>query len=81
MNWYDNLTIKNIEFIDNGNVDERECVCTLSNGTQIHIASCYESWEQWGGVREELGITVDVADYVNDWLHGGEQPNIDFFIE
>ena len=51
---------------------EREVMCTLDNGTEIHIAACYESWEQWGGNRDELGCTVDIADCINDWLHGLE---------
>ena len=49
---------------------EREVVCTLDNGTEVHITDCYESWEQWGGNCDELSCTVDVADCINDWLHG-----------
>lgn len=51
---------------------EREVVCTLDNGTEIHITDCYESWEQWGGTRDELACTVDIADCINGWLHGYE---------
>lgn len=64
--------IVDIEFKDNGNIDDREVVVTLDNDTEIHIAACYESWEQWGGTTEELGCTVDVADCANEWLHGLE---------
>ena len=67
--------IVTIEFHDNRNPKERQVVVTLDNGTHIHIESCYESWQQWGGTTDELWSTVDVAECVNDWLHGiGEQP-------
>lgn len=56
-------------------VEDREAIVTLDNGTEIHICACYESWEQWGGTRDELGCTVSIADCINDWLHGiGEFP-------
>ena len=64
--------IVDIEFKDNGKVSDREVVVTLDNDTEVHIAACYESWEQWGGTTEELGCTVDIADCVNEWLHGLE---------
>lgn len=64
--------ITDVEFHDNGNIDDREVVVTLENDTEIHIAACYESWEQWGGTKDELCCTVDIADCVNDWLHGLE---------
>lgn len=67
--------IKDIEFKNNGKIKDREVVVTLDNDTEIHIASCYESWQQWGGTRDELCCTVDVAECANDWLHGmGEIP-------
>ena len=54
---------------------EREVVCTLDNDTEIHITDCYESWQQWGGNKDELASTVDIADCINLWLHGiGEFP-------
>lgn len=56
--------------IANRKKGEREVVCTLDNGTEVHITDCYESWVQWGGTRDELSCTVDVANCINDWLHG-----------
>lgn len=53
-------------------VEDREAIVTLDNGTEIHICACYESWEQYGGYKDELGATVDIADCINDWLHGIE---------
>ena len=42
-----------IEF--NGDkVEDREAVVTLDNGTEIHICACYESWEQYGGCKDEI---------------------------
>lgn len=65
--------IINVEFHDNDNVENREVVVTLDNGTEVHIVRCYESWEQFGGTTDELYCTVDVADCVNDWLHGDDE--------
>lgn len=71
--------IKDIELlpedtINGKKVADREILVILDNGTSIHITSCWESWEQWGGTNAELSITAPVADYYNDWLHGGEEP-------
>ena len=64
-----NYKITDIDIV-NRKKGEREVVCTLDNGTEVHITDCYESWEQWGGNRDELACTVDVADCINEWLHG-----------
>ena len=67
--------IENIEFIDDGDVEDREVTVTLSNGTKIHIVPCYDSWEQYGGTEDELRITVPIANKCNRWLHGsGKRP-------
>lgn len=63
--------VTDIEIV-NRKKGEREVMCTLDNGTEIHIAECYESWEQWGGTTDELACTVDIADCINGWLHGYE---------
>ena len=65
--------IINVEFHDNDNIENREVVVTLDNDTEVHIVRCYESWEQFGGTTDELCCTVDVADCVNDWLHGDDE--------
>lgn len=62
-----------VEFHDNDNIENREVVVTLDNGTEVHIVRCYESWEQFGGTTDELSCTVDIADCVNDWLHGDDE--------
>ena len=62
--------ITSIKFKKGRKVSDREVIVTLSNGTEIHITSCYESWEQWGGTTDELRTTVELAECVNDWLHG-----------
>lgn len=70
------LQVIKVEFVDTGNIEDRECICTLNNGTEVHISSCYESWQQWGGTRYELMVTVDIAERINDWLHGvGDEPD------
>lgn len=72
---YRDYKIKCVEFHDNDDTEKREVVVTLDNGTEIHIESCYESWQQWGGTRDELSTTAVIAECVNDWLHGiGEPP-------
>ena len=58
----------------------REVHVEMSNGEVVKIAPCYESWEQYNSYRDMLCITVDVAERVNDWLHGGETPDVDDLI-
>lgn len=67
----ENLQVTKVEFINVDSVEDRECICTLNNGTEVHIASCYESWEQWGGTTNELFVTMPIAERI-DWLHGLE---------
>lgn len=69
---YRDYKIKCVEFHDNDDPEKREVVVTLDNETEIHIESCCESWQQWGGTTDELWTTVKVAERVNDWLHGLE---------
>lgn len=66
--------ITDIEFTKDEN-GEREVHVTLNNGTIVKIYACYESWAQYNGTTPELSATVDVAERVNDWLHGGEIPD------
>jgi hypothetical protein len=71
----DDLQVIKVEFVNTDSIKDRECICTLNNGTEVHISSCYESWQQWGGTRDELSTTAVIAECVNDWLHGiGEPP-------
>ena len=67
--------ITDIQIIDTDDIDNREVHVTLDNGTTITIVACYESWQQYGGTKDELCATVDVANHYNDWLHGGEEPD------
>lgn len=62
--------ISSIDFINVDDVENREVIVTLNNGTEVHICACYESWEQYNGTTPELATTVDIADCVNEWLHG-----------
>lgn len=62
--------ISSIDFINVDDVENREVIVTLNNGTEVHICACYEAWEQYNGTTPELATTVDVADCVNEWLHG-----------
>jgi hypothetical protein len=68
----DDLQVIKVVFVNTDSIDDRECICTLNNGTEVHISSCYESWEQWGGTRNELYVTMPIAERINDWLHGLE---------
>jgi hypothetical protein len=52
----------------------RKIKVTLNNGTVVKIESCYESWQQYGGNREELFLTMPIAEKYNNWLHGGDLP-------
>ena len=70
MGLFDNVSVKKIELLNVDKVEDREVKVTLSNGTQIYIVACHESWEPYGGCVEELKKTVDIAEKYNAWLHG-----------
>lgn len=73
------IKIKSINFTH----DERggrEVAVNMSNGEVVKIAPCYESWEQYNATVPTLRLTVDVADRVNGWLHGEEEPYIEDLI-
>ena len=46
MGWFDNVSVNKIELLNVDKVEDREVKVTLSNGTEIHIVPCYESWQQ-----------------------------------
>lgn len=64
------LKIRKIELLYVSQPSRRKVKVSLSNGTKIYIVPCYESWYQYGGTIEELGLTVDIAERYNNWLHG-----------
>ena len=78
------IKIVNVDYIDNENPELRVVKVELSNGTKIHIESCYESYQQWvesGPTCDEnwksiLWHTTEFAENINDWLHGGAKPVI-----
>lgn len=70
-------TIKKIEYLHSNNKKNRELKITLSNKTVVRACACYESWEQWGGNKEELYITMPIVESHNAWLHGGSKPDDD----
>ncbi len=70
------IYVEDVTLNEGEDLESRECICTLSNGTEIHIVACYESWQQYGGTQNELWLTVDIAEAINDWLHGfGPMPD------
>ena len=66
------MEITEIKLLNANDVENRQVEVALSNGTVIKIEKCYESWQQYGGTVEELGMTVDIAERYNNWLHGIE---------
>ena len=66
------LQVISVEYLNEGDVDARELLITLSNGTEIHACACYESWEQWGGTQDELYVSMPIVEQNNAWLHGWE---------
>lgn len=64
------LKIRRVDFLYESQVRRRKIKVTLTNGTRIYIERCYESWQQYGGTREELWLTVPIAERNNGWLHG-----------
>lgn len=63
--------IKKIELVGT-RPRNRKVKVTLSNKTKITIVACQESWEQFGGTRDELWLTVPIAEKYNAWLHGAD---------
>lgn len=64
-----------VRFLKNDKRDEREIIAYLSNGAEIHIIPCHNSWEQYGGTIEDLQVTMSIARKHNAWLHGsGKNP-------
>lgn len=74
VSYKEGISVKKVEFLYKNQISRRMVKVTLRNKTVIHIVSCHESWEQYGGTTEELWQTVDIADACNDWLHGGDLP-------
>lgn len=66
------IKIKSIVLSNVDDIENREVLVTLSNGTEIHIVACYESWQQYGGTVEELRVSLPIAEKYNAWLHGWE---------
>ena len=66
------MEVTEIKLLNANDVENRQVEVTLSNGTVIKIEKWYESWQQYGGTIEELGMTVDIAERYNNWLHGIE---------
>lgn len=75
MGWLDNVSVRKIELLNVDKVEDREVKVTLSNGTEIHIVACHESYEQYGGCVEELNKTIDIAERYKAWLHGEQGYN------
>ena len=64
------VKVSKVEFLYVNQPKRRKIKVTLTNKTKIYIESCHESFEQYGGTRDELYITVPIAERYNDWLHG-----------
>ena len=67
--WHERFMVENVECVEEDN-GERKVLVTLTNGTQVTIEPCHESWQQYGGNAEELWKTVRIAEEYNAWLHG-----------
>jgi len=59
-----------VELLNYDAPDERCIKIYLSSGTVITAVPCYESWQQWGGTRDELYSSMPVVEQFNGWLHG-----------
>lgn len=73
------IKVKEINFTHDEN-GGREVHVEMSNGEVVKIAPCYESWEQYNSNYNILSLTVDVAERVNGWLHGKEEPYVEDLI-
>ena len=59
-----------VRFLNVDKKKEREIVAYLSNCSEIHIGTCGNGWQQWGGTIEDQQITAGIAKRNNAWLHG-----------
>lgn len=66
--------IRAIRYLYEKRPRQRQLRMTLSNGTKITAEACHESWQQWGGIVEELRVTMPIVEAHNEWLHGGARP-------
>lgn len=64
------VRIKKIQHLYKNILSRRQLKITLTNGTVIRATACHESWEQYGGNRDELSITQHIVEQNNAWLHG-----------
>lgn len=62
--------IRNVQFQYVNQPARRRIKVEMTSGNSIYIVRCYESWEQYGGILEELQLTMPIAEKYNDWLHG-----------
>lgn len=65
--------IKRIEFKCPRQKNKRHIKVKMWSGNVITIVPCHESWEQFGGVLEELKVTQSIAEKYNKWLHGADK--------
>lgn len=72
MSYLSGVKVVRIDLLNADDIENRQVKVTLSNGTEITIVRCWESWEQYGGTTDELRITINIADKYNNWLHGLE---------
>ena len=66
------MEVTEIKLLNANDVENCQVEVALSNGTVIKCEKCYDIWQQYGGTIEELGMTVDIAERYNNWLHGIE---------
>ena len=66
----DEIKVTKVEFLYVNQPSRRKIKVKLNTGATIYIERCYESWEQYGGYRDELFVTMPIAERYNGWLHG-----------
>ena len=74
------VKIKRIDFQFRNQPARRRVKVTMKSGNKIYIIPCHESWEQYGGLLEELQKTSELADRCNGWLHGGKMPKFGSYL-
>ncbi len=63
------IKIKRVSLITD---PDRKVEVELSTGSIVTIQACHESWQQWGGTREELYVTMPIAEKYLSFLQGEE---------
>lgn len=60
-----NLYVRSITYYGENRKDRRKLKIKLNTGRVITAVACEESWQQWGGDKDELYASMDTVEAHN----------------